>query len=201
MINQELSLILLFLFFFIIIGSVSATEDTINNTSTSIEDNAVEVGCVDQDVVELNLQTADNNVLNDGKLVLADNHEDNRDKITEYQNISSAGDLEHALNTGGNYSLTKNITIKDMGKSGGSEVYINGNGYTIHGNDDKYCDIDIEKNHACFVNCVFDKIRIDASSDVFLYNCTIKNTRTGTGRYGAAISAEKCKVIMNNCSI
>ena len=139
MLNRKLSLILLFLSFFIIIGSVSATEDTINNTFASIEDNSVEVSCVDKkDVVELNLQTADNNVSDNSKLVLDDNTEDNSAKITKYQNISSASDLEHALNTGGNYSLTKNITIKDMGKSGGSDVCINGNGYTIRGNDEKY---------------------------------------------------------------
>ena len=193
---------MLFLSFFIIIGSVSATEDTINNMSTSIEDNSVEVSCVDKkDIVKLNVQTVDNNVSDNGKLVLADNTEDNCDKITEYHNISSASDLEHALNTGGNYSLTKNITIKDMGKSEGSEVCINGNGYTIHGNDEDYCDIDIEKSSACFMNCVFDKIRIDATSDVSLYNCTIQNTRTGHERWGAAITAEKSKVIVCNCSI
>ena len=44
-------------------------------------------------------------------------------------------------------------------------------------------------------------MRIVASSDVSLYNCTIQNTHAGYYRDGAAISAKGCKLIMNNCSI
>ena len=203
MINRKLSLILLLLSFFIIIGSVSAAEDTINNTSTSIEDNSVDVDCIDQkNAVELNdVQTTNNNLSDVDNLDVACNSVNNTGEITVNHNISSAKDLEGALNAGGNYMLIKNITISDMKKSAGSEVYINGNGYTIHGDDDKYCDIDVEKSSVCFVNCVFDKIRIDASSDVSLYNCTIQNTRTGIYRACAAIYAEKCNLVVDNCTI
>ena len=87
-------------------GSVSATEDTINNTSTSIGDNTVDVSSVDQNVgVEVNLQTNDSNLSDDNHnyLNLTYNSEDNADKITVNHNISHANDLECTLNAGGNY--------------------------------------------------------------------------------------------------
>ena len=205
MLNRKLSLILLLSSFFIIIGSVSAAENTTGNASTYIGDNAVDVSHVGQKNVEINcsdLQSTGINLSEGGDLVLAGNPENKMDNITENHNISSAADLEHALNTGGNYTLVENITINgDISKSGGSDVCINGNGHTIRGDDSKYRDINVEKNCVSFVNCVFDKVRIDASSDVSLYNCTIQNTRAGYYRDGAAISAKGCKVIMANCSI
>ncbi len=204
MFNRKIGLILLLLSFFIIIGSVSAAENMTNNASASIGDNAVDVGCIDQkNVVELNstdVQTNNHNLSDSGKLVSPCNNGDNKDKNTN-RPISSADDLENALNNGGNYVITKNITISDMSKSEGKNVYIDGNGYTIRGDDEKYCDIDVENNCAYFMNCVFYKIRIDASSDVYLYNCTFKDLRAGKYRDGAAVTAEKCKVIMGNCSV
>ena len=115
--------------------------------------------------------------------------------------IHNAFDFENALNTGGRYTLVNDITIHDLSKSTGCEVHINGNGHKIHGDDDKYCDIDVEANKVYFENCVFDKVRIDASSEVSLYNCTIQNVRTGTWRYGAAISAQGCKISVDHCRI
>ena len=56
---------------------------------------------------------------------------------------------------------------------------LNENGHTIHGDDSKYRNIDVENGWSCFMNCIFDKVRIDASSDVSLYKCTIQNTHAG----------------------
>ncbi len=127
------------------------------------------------------------------------------DNLPNPETISNQNELKNALNNGGYYTLTHDfiIGITGLAKDKECNVYIDGCGHQILGRTYfiTKTDIDINAPGCTFNNTVFKYLRIDAKKDINLYNCVIYESETGWLERGAALYADSCSVIMDNCQI
>ena len=213
MIDRKLGLILMLLSFFIIIGSVSASENTANN-ATAVGDNAAVVSCVDHNIVFENstdVQATNQDVVGNNTDVQGDNcnlasdHEDNAGGVETTHNIASSDDFVWALNHGGDYNLTQDFSIGNIGKTNSGNLHINGNGHTICGADDEYSLITLGGIKICFENCVFDNVCIDTHAELAVTDSTFQNIYAEDDRASIIcaanreVSAFNCRVV--NCNM
>ncbi len=192
MINRKLSLILLLFSFFIMIGSVSAAENTTNN-ATAIEYNSVDVDCIDQkNAVEINdLQTANNNLSDVDNSGLACNHANNTggnysqgcvNASTFFNYFDENGVLRNNITCDslvfeGNFNLNvSTININHKIDVIGKNATLNGVGFKITANDVSIANM----------NILINNTDIDAAIDVIgnnikLFNNTLCVVNSGFG--------------------
>ena len=124
--------------------------------------------------------------------------------ITQQQpfyNIVDETTLEQALNTGGHYKITQDITIHYNYNTAGTQTptYIDGQNHKITSDCDKETSKYTITGETEWNNTNFEKVYIVCEADATFNGCTWKNQEGMSFEHASALSADGCLLVLYKC--
>lgn len=174
----------------------------IDTGSTGDNTNSTEVNTSSEDILPIPVEV-DKPITIEGN----NNSTDNiliAQPIIGWETISNNNEFHRAINTPGYYKLTTDLefSIKPMQKTIDCTSFIDGQGHKLIAETVfrmTSTDFDVKANGLTLANLVFEITRLDCTKDTKIINCTFHDCETGWWERGAAIYADSCGLVIDNC--